>query len=1164
MSPVGDNVLAHWREIGEWWAGENPKEFRRFVDTLNVIREQGEGFRYDKNGSPQPRLSSKLRVRDEKVAKAMGYAPEPTYSDYRSGATREQLALLHAISGYSYGRSTMHATDILTFPEAQGYEAVLLADIFSLTGAVEFAKVAKELGCQALIGSTFEMEDGGEIILVAKNPFGYQQLSQLISVCHSEETRLFPLCTWERLTRFPHDLLCLTGGDAGPINRLITRGDTAGAQQTLQRLIDLYGRSNVFVQIERCYLPWEIRTNRQLLDLAEAMKVTAVAGNGVTHHRPQYFPAQDTIVCIETLCAIEEVVGRKPRRAPEQPEAIQRPMRALNAERFLRSTTEMKELFADRPDLLANTMRVAEACDPSVLPPRTVLPAYCDDEVAKLREIVFARAETLPEKCPGVCGTRRNRLNREMDRIIKNGFAGHFLVAWDMCQWADSQNIVYSGRGSVVDSAVAYCLGLSRIDGFEHDLHFDRFLPEDGSKRPDIDIDFEARRRDDIRGYLANKYGYDRVATVGAIGTYNTRGIIREVGKVLGIPQEDLSYLAKRIHGSVSPDRIEKALDSKPELRSSNIPRERFRWVFQLAKDLMDVPRNLRSHSSGVIISSQPIAYTVPVLPSAVDGVQIVQWDKRSTKHFFDKFDILCLRGNDVLSDTQARVRRQDDDFSVTRLDLDDEEVYRTMRAGELIGIPQSASPAMRQAHIRIGTKNLKEASLVQAGIRPGVGGAVKLNELIARKKGKPYTHSHVLLEEILGATYGLIVFQEQVDLLLQRFGNFTCGEAEQIREDIYKKRKEEHVAKLRGEVVAKFMANGHTQEVAEEVYGLVSQFQGYGFAEGHALAFAEISVRCIYCQQNFPTEYFAALLDAQPAGYYGPRTLVNEARCRGVSILPPDVNISGLKYGVEDVVALDDPVMRVPNNGIRVSLKEIRDVSRATMDRVISARDNGLFSSFFDFVARVRPHRDELEKLILCGALDSLHNSRRAMLWAIPSALRFAKNVECDLPLSISEPTMPQNIEDFNVFERALQDRRGLGLDIKQHLMAFERDRVHSKGAVTAAEASRLPSGSKAIVVGNPIRLRFPPTESGKRVLFFDLEDETGLLNVTCFDATYLRDGHHVICNPYVTLRGESQDRDGHTAFLVHRIFPYQADMERHLRENETMPVKSADFLFS
>lgn len=1161
MSLDGTSILAHWREIGEWWAHEEPREFRRFIDTLNAVREVSEEFQYGQDGRTQPKLSSKMRVRDEKVAKAMGYAPEPTYSDYHSDQKREPFTLLHAISGYSYGRSTMHAADILTYPEAQGYQAALLADVFSLTGAYEFDKVAREMGCQALIGSTFEMEDGGEIILVAKTPFGYQNLSQLISICHIEEPRLFPLCTWERLSRFPSDLLCLTGGDAGPINRLITKGDSEGAQQALQKLINLYGKANVFVQIERCYLPWEIRTNRHLEELAAAMGITAVAGNGITHHRPQHFPAQDTIVCIETLCTVEEVVGRKPRRTPEQAEVQQRPMRALNAERFLRSTTEMKELFSDRPDLLANTMKVAHACDATVLPPRTQLPPYCDDEVEMLHSIVAARASELPEKYPKVKGTRTHRLNREMDRIIKNGFAGHFLVAWDMCRWANEQNIVFSGRGSVVDSAVAYCLGLSRIDGFEHDLHFDRFLPEDGSKRPDIDIDFEARRRDDIRGYLSTKYGYDRVATVGAIGTYNTRGIVREVGKVLGIPQEDLDYLAKRLHGSVSPDRIERALDSKPELKNSHIPRERFRWVFRLAKDLMDVPRNLRSHSSGVIISSQPICYTVPVLPSAVPNVQIIQWDKRTTKHFFDKFDILCLRGNDVLSDAQERVRLQSPDFSVTNLPLDDEEVYRTMRAGELIGIPQSASPAMRQAHVRIQTRDLKDASLVQAGIRPGVGGAVKLNELILRKKGKPFTYSHWLLEEILKDTYGLIVFQEQVDLLLQRFGNFTCGEAEQIREDIYKKRKQEHVAKIRDEVVAKFMANGHTQEVAEEVYGLVSQFQGYGFAEGHALAFAEISVRSIYCQQNFPTEYFAALLDAQPAGYYGPRTLVNEARCRGVTILPPNVNESNLKYRVEDVVAEDDPQIRVPNNGIRVSLKEIRDVSKATLDRIVAARP---FRSFFDFVARVRPHRDELEKLILCGALDSLHDNRRAMLWAIPRALRFTANADCDLPLTIQEPELPKNIQDFNIFERAIQDRRGLGLDIKQHLMAFERTRVQAKGVVTSAEASRLPSGTKAVVVGNPIRLRFPPTESGKRVLFFDLEDETGLLNVTCFDATYLRDGHHVICNPYVTLRGEAQNRDGHTAFLVSRIYPYQAELEKQLREDETLPVKSADFMFN
>jgi len=1167
MQPAGDETLAHWREIGEWWENENPREYRRFVDAMGILRETSHVFQYPPRNELYRRLSSQMRVRDEKAAKSMGYAPKPDFESFRHDDIHpEPVAMLFAQSGCAFGRSTMHVQDILSFPESQTYGAALLADPFSLVGAKDFDKVAREIGkTRPLIGASFEMVEGGELVLIAKTKRGYRSLSNLISVCHQQEERLYPLCTWERLERFRDDLICLTGGDSGPINRLVTRDLFDDAKGYLERLICMYGRGDVFVQIERCFLPWEIRTNRLLLDLADELGLVSVAGNRATHHVPGDFPGQDILVCIDTLCGIEEIVGRKPLRGLDQRMVIQRPTRSLNAERYVRDAYALQDLFADRPDLIANTWRIAEACEDDVMPPRTQLPMLYDDENNRLKRVVMSAANRLRHRYRARDSTRRYLLQYELDRITKRGFAGHYLIAWDMCRWAKSQGIVFSGRGSVVDSAVAYCLGLSRIDAYEHDLHFDRFLPDDGSKRPDIDIDFEARRRDDVRNYLARKYGKEHVATVGAIGTFNTRGIIREVGKVLGIPQEDISYLAKRIHGSVSPARIEQAIDAKPELRNSNIPRERFHLVFQLAKVLQDVPRNLRSHSSGVVISRDPIADTVPVVPSAVDDVKIIQWDKRSAKHFFDKFDILCLRGNDVLSDAMHRISTHSPQFSVFDLPLDDPHVYETMRKGALIGIPQSASPAMRQAHIRIKTKNLKEASLVQAGIRPGVGGAVKLNELILRKNGKPFQFTHPLLEKVLGNTYGLIVFQEQVDMLLQEFGGYTAGEAEETREDIYKRRREKDVQRIHDEVVGRFLANGHPPKVAEEVYNLVAQFQGYGFAEGHALAFAEISVRSIYCQQNFPTEYFAALLDAQPAGYYGPCTIVNEARSRGVVILPPDVNESELKFRTEDVLVDGKPRLSFPNTGIRVSLREIQNVSKKTLERIVEKRSDFPYLSFFNFVARVQPNRDELEWLIMCGALDSLHSNRRAMLWAIPRALRFAANrreMEGALPVELKEPEMPSDIADFNIHERAIQERQMLGLDVKHHLMAFERQKVKSKGGITSLEASNLKTGTKAIVVGNPIRLRFPPTESGKRVLFFDLEDESGLLNVTCFDDTYQRYGHNVICHRYVTLRGEAQDRDGHIAFLASHIFPYQPEILKEVREDVELPITLADFL--
>ncbi|MEZ0326212.1 MAG: DNA polymerase III subunit alpha [Fimbriimonas sp.] len=1202
MQLAGREILELWRETGEWWAGEPYKEFTTYIDEKGIRRTaseplsppgergRGEGPESAKQ-SPEEDYTEEIdlqraarrnrgwgeysRPNHELTPKSPGFYETYKAKDVRrlSGVretvnfqvkhSKHTYVPLHVCSGFSFGRGLIHASDIPALAAIRCLPAAVLADPFSLVGAYEFYKATQKVPIKPIIGASFEMEagnqkTGGSIVLIARSKQGYQSLSKLITRCHLDEPRLFPLCRWQRLAEHTRDLICLTGGDNGPINQLLTHGDLEGAKRTLETLLALYGRDNVYIEIERCFLPWERRVNRLLLELAERYGLTPVAGGLVCHERQDHFPAQDVLVCSETLCTVEEILGRKPTRDPSQPETKPRPARHLNQERYMRSGEEMAILFADAPYLLENTHLIAERCDDHVLPGRTRLPRIYDDDNDTLYHATWAGAS---QRHKTISKGLKKRIEHELKRITDLGYAGHFLTMWNVCRWATEQDILYSGRGSVVDSAVAYCLGMSRIDAFEHNLHFDRFLPADGTKRPDIDIDFEAHRRNDVRNYITNKYGKNNVATVAAIGTYGTRGIIREVGKAMGLPDETIGQFAKLIHGGVSPEYLETALDKRPELRDSGVPRERFKWIMELAPLIADIPRNIRSHSSGVVISDEPIWNTVPMMISGDDEVQIIQWDKRSAKHCFDKFDILCLRGQDVLSGTQRRIREENKDFSVEQISLADQEAYRTMRSGELIGIPQSASPAMRQAHIRLRTDNLHDASLVQAGIRPGVGGAVKLNELIARRRGKPYSYLHPEFERILGNTYGIIVFQEQVDQLLQTFGGYSGGEAEVIREAIHENRKQDYGASIKDQLYEKIAQRGFTREVADHVYDLVAGFKGYGFAQGHALAFAEVSIRSIYCQQNFPAQYFAALLDAQPAGYYGPCTLVNEARCRGVAILPIDINKSDLKFKVEDVKSAQDPKIIFPNGGIRIALSQLASVSIATKERIVANRP---YTSFFEAVHRIKPERDELEKLILAGAFDSLYPNRRSLLWAIPAAYAYAESSEAmaqGLGMTIPEPPL-QEVEDFVLHEKAIYERALLGLDVEHHLMAFERDRITDKGVVLGKAIDTMKSGQKAIVVGNPIRLRFPPTASGKRVVFFDLEDESGLLNVTCFDDVYRRDGHAIVTSAYVTIRGEAQDRDGHMAFLAHRIYPYKP----HLNTNNIAHIDklfdTADFL--
>jgi error-prone DNA polymerase len=1160
-------TLEKWRESGRWWINESGTEFHTFVDEEGVLRTKKTRLPAISMKSTQTEYIETqtedwdLRVRkqrDMKVAKACGFL-----ADFPGPSKNKKCASpyvpLHVLSGYAFGSSTLLAEEIPILAAACGLPAVAVADPFNLAGAVEFSTAAKKVGIKPLIGTSIEMAEGGCIVLIAKSAIGYRNLSCLITQCHLNEPRLFPLCNWERLRHFSEELICLTGGHCGIINLHFLRKRYADGATVLHKLIDIFGRNNVFVEIERCYVPWEISINRKLVDLANAEGVRTVAGGQVTHARPDHFPAQDILVCAQSLCTVEEIVGRKPHRAPEQPSCERIPERAINCERYLRTPQEMLGLFHDLPDLLDNTLAIADECDDSVLPPRTSLPPMFADDRSALREAVYAGAN---ERYVRISGKLNKRIERELERISRLGFATHFLVAWDFCNWARERGILFSGRGSVVDSVVAYCLGMSRIDAYRHNLHFDRFLPDDGSKRPDIDIDFPAKHRNSVREYVKNRYGEDHVATVAAIGSYCTRGIVRAVGKALELPDQLIGFLCERLHGSVMPDKLEDAMLRKPELRGCEFLKERLRWVFLLAGRLMDVPQGFRAHSSGIVISREPISHTVPVMESAIDGVRIIQFDKRSAKHFFDKFDVLCLRGQDVLEGTQNAIRMTDSQFDVQQIPLDDPETYRAMRSGQLIGIPQSASPAMRQAHIRLRTENLVDASLVQAGIRPGVGGAVKINELIARRRGKPYSFSHPELERILGKTYGIIVFQEQVDQLLQTFAKYTSGEAEDIRDSIHKKRRENFAKQIREEIVGRIIDNGYGVSIAIEVYDLVSGFQGYGFAEGHALAFAEISVRSIYCQQKHTSEYFTALLNAQPAGYYESSTLVNEARIRGVDILYPDVNASEVDFVVEGI---SESGVSVPNGGIRVGLKAISELSAPTQQKIVETRKGMPYQSVFDFARRVNPNREELANLVLCGALDSLYQNRRALMWSLPSIVDYAKSSVYDhrsppLPFPEVEPKIEFVGSDYSQLMRAVHERAILGLDVERHLFHFERERVSSKGALSAHDANIARHGERFYVVGIPIRLRFPPTESGRRVLFFDLEDETGLLNVTCFDDTYRKDGHTIVTSPYVTVFGEAQDRDGHTGVLAIRVFPYRPVIESELRAQAQLAI--ADFL--
>jgi error-prone DNA polymerase len=1129
-------ILARWREAGKWWEQESETEWVRFLDERGILREES----FERT----VQTGRKQRVKD--ASKGLGHTVDYDVLrlEYRQALRNVQewaqaqvksypIAMLHGVSALSYGRSTMMPEHLAAFAKMRGYQAAAIVDRFSLSGVVDFCKTASQMQVKPIIGATLDLADGGSIVVLSKSKKGYAALSRLITHCHLQSERFLPVFDIDAYTGQLSDLICLTGGYAGPVDRALIRKDEDSAKRQLKRLKQFF--DEVYIELEQSAAPWSISLDRALRELGKQTNTPVVAAGPATHVCPSDFPAQDALVCADTLCTVEEIIGRKDSLDSQ-------PIRWINSERYLKEAHSMLAHFGE--DAVRNGWKIAEECAENPLPPVPEFPKFDENPERTLRDIVINAAH---KRYPNVTVDHKYRISGELDRICRLGFASHFLAIWEACNWARSEGILFSARGSAVDSAVSYCLGISRIDAIEHRLHFDRFLPSDGSKKPDIDVDFEAAHRDDIRHFFERRYGKDHVATVCAIATYQGRGIVRNIGKALMIPEPTLDFLAKRLHGSVSGRYIESGIEKRPELRDSGIPAERLKLLFDLAQTIDGLPRQVAAHSSGVVLSATPICETVPVMESGREGVRIIQWDKYSIKKFFNKFDVLCLRGQDVLSGTQKSVRESKPSFDAQDLPWDDPEVYVDFQKGNLIGTPQSASPAMRQAHMRLRSMNLHDVSLVQAGIRPGVGGAVKINELIRRRRSEvPHQYSHPLFEAVLGISYGIIVFQEQVDQLLQAFCGYTSGEAETIREGIHKRRAESWDETIRDEVVERCLANGFDKTIADEVFELVSGFKGYGFAQGHALAFADMSIRCVYCQQHYPAEYFASLLSAQPAGYYGPGTIANEARIRNVPILPIDVNDSDDKFTVE-------------NNSIRIGLMQQYQLASKTKQRIL---ENKPYRSIFDFARKVRPDSKELECLILSGAFEALHKNRRALLWSLPNAIADAKASHGCL-FEPPDPAIDNTVQDFSEYEKAVLERSMLGLDIKEHLMSFERERVIAKGGVTAAHAkNNMKNREHAVVVGHAMRLRFPPTSSGRTVVFFDLEDETGLLNVTCFEETYKKYGKTIICSPFVTLRGEAQERDGHMAFLAHHVYPYKLGSDRHGMAVERKAVHAEDFI--
>jgi error-prone DNA polymerase len=1042
---------------------------------------------------------------------------------------------LHFHSPFSFLDGAARLEAALPAAAERGIGALALTDHNNVSGAVLFHRLALAAGVKPIQGAEVTLEGGGHLTLLARGPTGYGALCRLITRAHLGAERRRPALAWTDLeteigsaTAGDHDLFALSGCRRGDIASLLWAGRAEEAYQAAGRYVDLFGRDYFILEVQRDFLPGGPRVETGLIDLGGRLGLRLAATNNVHFLDKNDFWIHDLLTCARTLTTVADI----------------HPERRLNAENYLKPARAMAALFSDFPEALKGALEIAEACRPSLQPGRRLHPAFPlpsgeTSAALFLRKMTLAGASRRYGK---VTRSISRRLEHELNIICHLGYEDYFLLLWDLCLFARREGIRFAGRGSAADSAVVFCLGITNVDAIARGLLFERFMSLERGEKPDIDIDFDTRYREKVAEYVTGKYGRDRVASVCTYNTFLARSAVRDLGQALGFPLADLDRLAKRLPYGQHAGAIPKTIVTLPELRDSGLPFWKFERLFAAAEKVAGLPRHLGTHLGGIVVCRDSLLSVTP-LQEAAKGAIVCQFDKEYVEDLgLIKLDLLSLRTlSAVASAAEDLEKRGECDYDA--IPGRDAATMTMIRSGETIGVFQLESPAQRALQVRLGATNFEDIVAGVALIRPGPIKGNMVEPFVARRQGRePVTYLHPRLEPILRKTYGVVLFQEQVIEIATVVAGFNPGEADDLRRVMTHARHGPVMEELGRLFVAKAVARGVSEEVAERIFACLEGYASYGFCEAHAAAFADTAYRTAYLVRHHPAEFFAAILSHEPMGYYPPGTLCVEASRRGVGIRGPDVNRSGERYLVEEAAG---------GKAIRVSLRQVKGMQGRVVEAVLKARkEGGAFKSLDDYCRRAGPETplNVLEALILVGAFDSLDPNRRRLLWTLPSVLTAAgrgpgllDDAEAGPRAGdgLSDSGRVNGIGDFSLEERMRLEYDLLGFSPEHHIMGYLRPRLTAAGFVSSSELKQLAPGQVVRIGGLAIRPHRPPVRSGKTIVFLSLEDELGLTDITVFEKTYQVYGKILFADPCPPLAvlGRVERRDRATTVVARRV---------------------------
>jgi DNA-directed DNA polymerase III PolC len=857
---------------------------------------------------------------------------------------------LHIHSAFSFLYGTFTPEALVQRAREMGYAAIALTDKNGLYGAVRFYKAARSEAMKPILGSEITLRNGTSLILLALSFVGYKNLCRILSDtylrAHSEGHRGKPACSLNTLTRFSQDLICLTGGRDGRLHQLISMGNLNQAQSWLERLKRIFGPDHLFVEIQNHGLQDDQALMKASARLAKQVDVALVATHDVAFLDQEDFEVHQRLIGIQKTVHHRDISG------------------VPNDQFYLKTEKEM-QAAVPYAEALENAEHIARRCHLALPINQMHPPSYsmpeggCADRLLASRCFSSLAARYQPVTYQAIMG-----LERELDLVRQKGLSGYFLLVKDVGDFAKARGIRCTVRGSAAGSLVTYLL-LGGVDPLEQDLLFERFLNESRSDMPDVDLDFDSVRRDEVIAYVMEKYA-GQAAMVATMPTFRARGAIRQLGRAFGYSYEKINRLTPFLPYYLKSSQIEEAFHALPELKETPLQEEP--ELLRVAAKISGLPYQLSVHLGGVVIAPEALASWTPVEISR-KGFPVAQYDKDDVEALgLVKLDLLGLRMHTAIQKAVDLLEEQGIFLDLHAMSLDDEKTFRLLRTTETVGVFQVESPGQRQLLGRLQPKKFSDIIAEISLFRPGPMKGDMVTPYVQRRNHRePVRYPHPDLASILHETYGVVLFQEQVLKIAHRIAGFSLAEADQVRRAMTKNRSAAEMERIKASFIQGAIGQGHTQTTAEEIFAMVASFAGYGFCKAHAASFAHITYQSAFLKAHYPLEFYLGLLNAGHVGSYPKSVILNEAKRKGIEVRTPHINDSHEEYTAE-------------NGAIRIGLSAINGIGPQFCKRILRERENGPFTSIKAFCLRANLSQEIILRLSLAGAFLGLPlNERRS-----------------------------------------------------------------------------------------------------------------------------------------------------------------------------------------